>query len=516
MEIKNATKAVALVMIATLISKCLGFFREILLGSKLGATYVTDAYLVSTMIPMILFVSIAGAIATTFIPVFTSTKQEGGEEKALQFTSNMLNIVIVASIVLSIIGILFSRQIISLIAIGFEGEVLELAVYMSRILFITIIFTGITNIFVAFLQSNNHFVAPALIGVPYNIIIIGSLILMNYLGVDGLIYATLIGVASQVILLYPFAKRKGFSYNLKLDWQDPYVKKALILAVPVLMGVAVQQINAFIDRMLASGLIEGSISALNFANKLNGFVFSIFSISISTIIYPVLSTHSAENNKQAYQDLLVKSMNVVTILLVPISVGAIILRVPIVQLLFERGAFDEQATQMTAAALLFYAIGIIFYGYRDILNRAFYAFQDTRTPMINSTITVVLNIILNIILVRFLQHGGLALATSISAAVTTVLLIYSLKKRQGHIGGSKIVKTGIKCSIAAVLMGIVVYGIHRYIGTIFMDVRGLVRAVYLLSNIAIGGVLYFAVLYLFKLEELTWLLELIKERFRRD
>ena len=172
---------------------------------------------------------------------------------------------------------------------------------------------------------------------------------------------------------------------------------------PVLIGVAVNQINTMVDRTLASTLVEGSISALNYANKLNGFVMALFITSVGAVIYPMLSKLSSEDNKEKFISSVVQSINSVILLVIPISIGAIVLATPIVKLLFQRGEFDARATSMTAIALIMYSIGMVAFGLRDIIGKVFYALKDTKTPMINGAIAMIMNIVLNIILVKYLQ-----------------------------------------------------------------------------------------------------------------
>ena len=333
---------------------------------------------------------------------------------------------------------------------------MELAVKLTRITFPMIVFIGAANVYIGFLQSNNEFAVPALTGIPYNVFIIIMLLFSDAAGIYRLVYGTVAGVAMQVVVQIPSLKKKGYRYSSLLSLRDPYVKKVLVLALPVMMGMAVQQLNALVDRMLASGLPEGSISALNFANRLNAFVYGVFSSSISIVVYPLLSKLNAEKDMDSFKKTLVNGLNVITLLLVPITVGAVVLRQPIVSVLFERGQFDERATVMTASALMFYSLGIVFYGFRDILNRTFYSLHDTKTPMLNGIVAVAVNIVLNLILIRYMQHSGLALATSISSAAMTFLMFASLKKRLGSIGWKNVLLVFIKSAAASAVMGLIV------------------------------------------------------------
>ena len=209
MEERISTKKAAVyVMAATLISKVLGFFREILLGSQYGATYVTDAYLISTTIPLVLFSSVAAAISTTYIPVYSELRLDKGKDEAINFTNKLLNIIVLASTVLADLGMIFTKPIVSIIAMGFKGETLELAVKLTRITFPMIVFIGASHVFTGFLQSNNEFVIPALTGIPYNIIIIIMLLLSDLVGIYGLVYGTVAGIAMHVVIQIPGLKKR--------------------------------------------------------------------------------------------------------------------------------------------------------------------------------------------------------------------------------------------------------------------------------------------------------------------
>lgn len=511
----NYKKATVILIVITLISKVTGFLREILLGSAYGATYVTDAYLISLTIPQTLFSSIAAAITTTFIPLYSRIRVEGRSGEDIRFTNRVLNVVLMSSVSLAVLGMFLTRPIVSLIAMGFEGDVLDVAVSFTRITFPMVVFIGICQVFIGYLQANNEFALPALIGIPSNVVIIAMLLLNDTVGPYGLVLGTLGGTVIQAVILLIGAFKKGYSYRRELNFRDSYVAKVITLALPVMLGSTVQQLNALIDRMLASGLPEGSISALNFANKLNGFAYGLFTISLATVIYPLLSRLSAEKAMASFKDKLVKSLNIITLIILPITVGAVVLRQPIVSVLFERGRFDARATSMTASALMFYALGMVFYGYRDVLNRTFYSLQDTKTPMINGMLTVALNVVLNLILVRFMQHNGLALATSLSAVIMTLLLFANLRKRLGGIGGRKLFDAFLKCGAASLIMGLAVYWLDGFIARFVLPVNGLMSLLVLGVIIAFGVLLYFALVYIFRVEEVTWLADIARKRMKK-
>ncbi|MGL5751944.1 MAG: murein biosynthesis integral membrane protein MurJ, partial [Paraclostridium sp.] len=352
--------------------------------------------------------------------------------------------------------------------------------------------------------------------IPYNVLIILSIFVSVQINPNLLPWGTLFGLSLQFFFQLPFAMKKGYRYKPYVNIKDENVKKMLWLITPVLIGVAVNQVNSIVDRTIASTLVEGSISALNYATKLNQFVMGMFIVSISSVIYPVLSKLSTENNKAKFNESIVRSINTVIILVIPISIGAIILANPIVKLLFQRGEFDSRATQMTAYALIFYSIGMIGFGLRDILGKVFYSLQDTKTPMINGVIAMVLNIILNIVFVKLtnMQLAGLAFATSISALVTIILLFISLRKKIGPFGGKSIVLVVFKTSIASLLMAVVTAFIYNFTSNVLG--YGFINEVVTLAvSVGIGAIIYGVSIIVLKINEVNLIIYTIKSKVKK-
>ncbi len=507
----RVTSTAIALMMATMLSKGLGFFRELILASAYGASAYTDAYLIALNIPLVIFSSIAMALGTSYIPMFCDIRQKSNEKEAIKFSNNLINIVIIICTILAIIGAIYAEPLVKIFAMGFEGETLKIAVGFTRILIFGIIFIGINDVLMPFLQIKENFIIPGILGIPYNLVIIVAIVLSLKLGEEVLIYGTLFAIISKPLFQIPFVVKKGYKYKPYINVKDENLKSLLMLVAPVFVGVAVNQVNGLVDRTIASTLAEGSISALNYANKLNEFVMGLFIVSIISVIYPKLSKLSAENNKELFIDSIVKSINSVILLVIPISVGAMVLAKPIVKILFERGAFDERATQMTAVALFFYAIGIIGFGLRDIISRVFYSIQDTKTPMINGSIAMALNIVLNIILVRYMQHAGLAFATSISALVCIVLLFRSLKKKMGYYGQDKIKKVFIKSFVSSMIMGVITLIAYNIIVK-FVELTFIGQVVSLFGSVLVGVIVYGACIISLKVEEVIYLIDMIKAK----
>lgn len=505
------TKATIGLILVTVISKILGFGREIVLGNLYGATMYSDVYIVAMNIPGTLFSLIGTAIGTTFIPLYYENYNLGGKKKAIEFTNNILNIVFILGILLSVMGFLFAQPLVKIFAMGFEAEEMKLAIKFTRIMIAGTIFMGISGIMSSFLQVNEDFIIPGLIGIPYNLIIIISIILSVKINIYILPIGTLFAMISRFIFQVPFSYNKGYKYDVVLNIKDEYVKKIIWLVAPVLIGVSVNQVNTMLDRTIASTLVEGSISALNYANRLNGFVMGLFIATLTSVIYPMLSRLSVENDKKKFTESIVNSINSIVLLVIPISVGAIVLANPIVKLLFQRGAFDESATSMTAIALVFYSIGMVGFGLRDILGKVFYSLQDTKTPMVNGAISMVINIVLNLIIVKFMGHAGLALATSISGIICILLLFRSLKKKIGYFGQDKIMKTTIKSLISAIVMGIVTYIMYNVLANI-LGIGFIQETIALLVSIGIGALVYGVLVIVLKVEELSMITNIIKKK----
>lgn len=508
-------KAAIGIMGLTVFSKVLGFGRELVLASAYGANAFTDAYLISFNIPNTLFAIIGTAIATTFIPIYYEVDRDLGREKSLVFTNNVFNIVLLISFILAILGTIFTPQLVKIFAMGFEGEVLQNAISQTKIFIWGILFIGISNLSMSYLEAHNIFTMKGLIGIPLNLIVITSIILSLKFGPNVFIYGSLLGIASQAIIQIPFIIKNGYRFKPYIDLKDKYIKKIIVLTGPVIIGVGISQINELIDRTLASTLAEGSITALNYANKLNSFILALFIASITTVIYPRLSKMSNQNDKSEFVKIINKSINIVILIIIPIIAGAIVFAVPIVQILFQRGMFDSYATRATASALVFYSIGMIGFGVRDVLLRGYYSLQDTKTPMVNSTIGIIVNIILNIILVRVLAHKGLALATSISAIVTAYLLHYNLKRKMPEYKNNNIPITIIKSLISAIIMSVISYLLYKGIilsigATIINQVIGLALAV-------LGGIVAYSLCLLcLKTDEIYYTIDIIKSKIKNN
>ncbi len=500
-------KTAFLLMVITLFSKLFGFGRDLVLSYFFGASGISDSYLISLVVPSVIFGLIGTGIVTAYIPMQSRVLDESGEAEAARFTSNFTNIILVVVSVGFVLGMIFTQSIVRFFAMGFSGETLDITVKFTKITLFAMYFNALISIFSGYLQIKNNYVIPALIGFPLNVIVIISIVIAAKSNYIILAIGTLLAMASQFFLMVPFIKKTGFTYTFFFDFKDERIKNILFIALPVILGTSVNQINVLVDRTIASSLAVGAISALNYASRLNLFIQGLFVTSIITATYPMMSSYASKNNYSEIKKIIRESVNTIIIFVLPITLGTLIFSEEIISILFARGAFGASAAQMTSVALFFYAFGMLGFGFRDVLSRAFYSLQNTKTPMINAAIGVLINIVLNIVLSKYLGIGGLALATSIAATFTAFLLFVSLRKQIGDFGIRKILASFLKIFIASLVMAFLAKLSFNYFILLFSKTLALALA------IGIGIIIYFAVVYFMKIDDADIIIRMIKSKF---
>ncbi|MBP1919010.1 murein biosynthesis integral membrane protein MurJ [Youngiibacter multivorans] len=502
-------RTISLIMVIAIVSKLLGFFRDIALTYYYGATYISDSYLIALSIPNTLTAIIGIGIATCFIPIYEKAKKESGIDRADKFTSNILNIILVIATAIALIVLLRTEIFVRVFASGFSGETLQLAIRLTRLSIVGIYFSVIIFVLNSYLQVNGNFIVPAMIGIPMNLVAIASYYLASKKNVDILAYGIVASLAVQVVFLIRATIKKGYKYSFIIDLNDKYIKSIMMLLLPIIIGVSVNEVNVIIDKTIASRLVEGGISSLNYANKLTDVVIGLFVVPITTVIYPSISKMAISHDFSEIRKTISKSLTLISLLVIPSTVGIIVLSSPIIEFLFMRGEFDQRAALMTSNALLYYSIGMIAFAYRDVFSKVYYSLNDTKTPMINSVIGVILNIILNITLSYYLGISGLALATSISAYITSYLLIFGLKKRIVDFEFRKVWINVSKIFISSLIMGTVSYFVFQ-----FTNMR-LELGLALLISVLISMFVYLIVIITIKIDEIKYIMEIINKKIGR-
>ncbi len=477
-----------ILFVATLSSKILGLLREILIARFFGAGIFADSFLVATVLPYTLAGLVGGAFTTVFIPLFIEERQRSGEERAWEGAKTTL---LVVGMVLSSLGIFafwLSPPFIRLIAPGFEGERLRLAILMNRIMLPALFLLGMGGVMTGIFQTLRHFSFPAWAGLGFNAIVIPLLFLWQKRPIWALAGGALLGLVFQVATLSIFLILSTPLFRAPTRWWHPLLSRIWLLVLPIFVGASVGYLNLIVDRVFASLLPLGTIAAMNFAQRVRDIPESLFATSLTQAIYPSASERACEKDFSRLRSILSLSLESVWLFAFPVALFFFLLPQETVRFFFERGAFTSGDTLITAQILSMYALGIVAGESSGALGRIFYALQDTKTPVKLGVLAILLNILLNALLIRPLAHRGLALATSLSGIFLSFLLFISLRKRLQGIGGRELIKNLGKIMSASALLGILLFFLRPWAGNL---------GGYFLC-ISLGGALYGGLTLLFR------------------
>ncbi|QOX65060.1 murein biosynthesis integral membrane protein MurJ [Anoxybacterium hadale] len=506
----TSAQTAIMMAILTLISKLIGFVREMVMANFFGTSFVTDAYAMAFTILTLLFGGIIAAISTAYMPLYSNIVVNRGKTEGDQFTSKVINLLFSLTALISLLGIFFSDQIISIFASGFVGETASLASYFIKVLFSYVIFSSAAGILESYLQYKGVFLPQIITGYLISICTIAAIIVSAYVSYYYLAFGLLIGYALRLVSILIIVKKNQFQYHF-VTKPDQEFNKILRMAIPTYIGSSMLYINQFIDKTLASRLIEGSISALNYAWLLNGVIIGITITILSTIIYPKLTNANSLAQYDRFNAIIKKGMNIVLLIALPCSLGAMVYSQPIVRIVFERGAFDSTATAMTSSAFFYYSMGMLFMSANELITKAYYSIHDMKLPMIFAAITVIINISLCLVFLTFMDHSGLALATSIASFCNLILLSLGIRRKYPHIklydSKSKIIKT----IIAAMVSVGASYAIYMLVGFLLIDTF-IVNCTQLGLSVLSALIIYYVILKIYDFEEL----ELLKSVFRRN
>ncbi len=511
--VKKTLKTAGFMIIATLLAKFMGMYRDILFAALYGTSNAAIAYQTASRIPLLFFdIALGSAISSSFIPVFNEYLGKGEREKAAEFSNSFLNIIFLITAVICAIGVIFRGFIVGFLGSGLAPEVKMLSSQLVAIMFPSMIFTALAYSLTGVLQSYGEFNAPAAISLVSNgIMVIYLLIAKDSLGIHGVSVAMLIAWAFQLIVLMPSLVKKKYRYRPKINLKNEGLIKALKLAVPILISSWVQPINTMVNMFLASFLNGGqAVSALEYANKLYIIFVGVITYAVSNLIFPSISRLAAEKDKkQEFTDVLKTAVGSVLFILIPIMIVFLMKRVEIIRLVYERGAFGAEQTQLTSTALLWYSFGMLGYGLQEMLNKAFYAEQNGKTPMRVSVVGILLNIALSFIFVRGLKTGiaGLPLAASI-ASTFMALVLAVLLGRKYKIFDKVFLMNVLKTVIAAMVMIAVIVPVS----TITFDDGFAGRFLALAVPSAVGFLSYFLMALLLKTREMKVISDIFKKR----
>lgn len=518
---EHVGKATLVVMITLFLSRILGFVRETIVAGVFGATYKTDAFYAAFAIPDMMYdLLIAGALSAGFMPVFTEYLANDDEEGAWKAANSFITVAIIFIVVFNIFGMIFAKLLVPLVAAGVVDNPAKykLTVELTRVMLPAVTFTVIAGLLKGILNSYKRFRASAFGPVVYNIgIILGAALLGRPFGIYGMAAGVIIGAIFNVLVQTPEFVRLGGKFTLKVDLQNPGYKKMLRLMGPSIIGLAFVRLNLLLNQNIASLLDDGSITALRYAQRIMMLPIGIFSASISTTIFPTMSSLIARKEYKEFKDTFSLGLRILTFITVPASVGLIALSTPIVRLLFKHGAFTEDNLKLTAFALVFYSIGIIGQSIVPIIIRGFYSIQDTKTPVKIGFLVLVFNLILNLSFVKFsnLAIGGIAFSTSLTSILEMFLLYKMLGKRVKGLRTRELMTSSIKSVIASAIMGGAAFLSFRAIDSRIGHASKLTQLIGIGIPITIALILFVVAAYMLKMPELHYVLDMVKRKVKR-
>lgn len=450
-----------ILMLITLFSKVTGLLREQVMAYFLGTDMLADVYSTSSTIPFTIYGFITAGIVASFIPIYNKIQNNRGTKKADAFTSNIINILLLLSIFITLIIFVLSPLLVKLFAPGYDGEKAILTVHFTKIFSFGVAIALVSSIFIAYLNIKGSFYVPAVTGILMNFLNIFSLVIAFMLNN---FYLVAFGFLLSDLLKYILFPRELTKNNYKHRWilnlKDPNIKILIKSSLPIIISVAALDIVTIVDQSMASSLFagnDGAISALKFALLVVILIHGVIVVSISTTTYPKLSSLVNDDKIKKFKRTMMDSIINAQLLMIPASIGMIILAEPTIRILFQRGNFDSNSTILTASLLVYYLPSAFGTTLRDLLTRGYYSMQDMRTPAVITIIQVLLNIILNIILAKFMGLPGLALATSLSTIFAGLMSLYIFRKKYGRINLKNFGISIIKIIIASLIMAVVTY-----------------------------------------------------------
>lgn len=511
---KSILRSAGVVGLATVLSRILGFVRDVVIARLFGVYAYAQAFVIAFKIPNLFRDLVAeGAANAAFVPVFTEYQARHTKEEFWDLANTVLNLLLIAVSALTLIGVILAPLLVRLVAPGFiaDAHKLEITITLTRILFPYILLISLTAYAAGILNSLRHFAMPALAPCLLNIAIIVFALLFRE-GITGLALGILAGGVLQLLVQVPVLYKKGFRLRLFKQFRHPAARAIGRMMLPRVFSSGIYQLNNFVDSIFASLAFivgEGAVAALYFAYRMVQFPLGIFSTALAQAILPELSAQALNGAHDKLKQTLSFGLRAVFFVLLPASVGFIILAKPVIQSLFGGGKFDAYSVELTAAILSYYSIGLCAFGANKILSSCFFALKDTLTPARVSFYGLIINTVLNALLMFPLKASGIALATSISGIITAGMLVSMLRKKIGRINLRLIAISFVKMLLAALFMGAACYLISRRL--ILPGTGRLFALLNLGAAITCGIVAYIIFCFAFRVSEMRdlwrWLVQ---------
>ena len=515
---RTLARAGLIVTSAFLLSRLLGWFRLVVMSTTFGASGDLDTFFAAFRIPDLIFQLVAaGALSSALIPIVAGLLATGAQVRAWRIVSTVTNLMLVALAGLAVVVAVFAPILVPLITPGFDLVETARTVELTRIMLLSPILLALGAVATSALNADGRFAAAAIAPIVYNVGIIGGAVfLAPSLGVDGLAIGVVLGSLGHLAIQVGPLLGTGFRYEPTIDLADDQARKALVLMAPRALGLGVSQVTFVVATTLASSLGTGAISAFNIAFTLLQIPIGVIGVPLGVVVFPSMARELARGSSEGYVALLTRSLRLLLFVMLPITGLAIVLRRQIVTLLFDYGRFDQHAIDVTAGTFLFFLLGLAAHSAIAVLARAFYARQDTRTPVIAAIGAVVVNSSLAVILVGPLGLSGLALAIAIAAWLEAVALVLVLRGREAGFRVEGIVRVVLESGLASLVASAVAFGAVRAIdGLIGGDPGKVALLAQSVVAAAVGGGTYLALAAALRIPELPSIVAVMTDLIRR-
>ncbi len=503
---------------AAVVSRILGWIRLLVIGAEFGATSELDAYLAAFRIPDAIFqLVVAGALSAALIPVYAGYRARGEEDEGWALASSVINLVVIGLAGLSAVMAIFAPWLVPIIAPGFDRETTALTVQLTQIMLLSPVFIGLGAVFSGLLQAHGTFGPTAVAPLVYNLAIIAAAIFVApTLGIEALAAGVVVGAIGHLVVQVPALRRLDPTWRPRIDLRHHGVRRVGLLMGPRFLGVAAGQINLIVSTALASSLVAGSVTAFTYAFQLSQLPVGIIGVSLAVALFPTLSRDAALGRASEIRRHVNASIRVLFFVSAPLAVLMIVLRAPLASVFFEYGLFNAESAERTASALAWFAIGVPAHVVVHVLARAFYAMQDTWTPVVWAIVAVASNIVLMLVLVDPYGVEGLALALSISATLEVIGLLVALRQRLGTLDGRFLIASVARSTAATVAAGVAMFVTLQGLDAAFPSLTdgAFGRLLTLLVPSAVGGLLYLGAALALRAPELAVVRRLLRRHPR--
>lgn len=447
-------KTIVIFIIISVLAKIIAYGRELVLSYYFGAGEISDVFLLSMTLPVTIFGFIATGVTSGYIPIYHIVEVEKGPSSALRFTNNVINALLFICLGILIVYFIIPKQLLGLFASGFSESTLNLARQFTNFSIWVMALTAIVTVLTGYLQINDRIRITSLVSVPLNIGVVSTIVIAAFSkNTYVLPVGFLISSILQVVFLWIVSAKNGFVYSTSLDINDKYLKKFISSLSMLILSGSMLQVNALVDRTLATRTIVGGLSLFEYGNRISDFIMGLTIVPISAVLFPMM-VQVKDNHTKLWKTMM-DGIRLSSFVIIPASVVSILFADVIVKILYFRGAFTLDDVTHTSEIVKFYGVGLLAFSLREMMLRCLYAIGDVKSPMVNSTIGVLFNIVLNFILLDIMGLCGLALATSISAVISVILLYRSLRKQVEEIKMGFILT---KCTMLFSLAGVAGYG----------------------------------------------------------